>query len=193
LLSFRHEDIVDRLLSHVKPDKRRPGELFEYLFDMDEGLCNLYDEGLVSSKGFYSEIDRRFALGVGFEGFVPLWNDIFAEKEDVSQIVRAVIKKRPVYLLSNVNELHWEFVKGRFGILGEMDGHVLSYVVKSKKPKPAIYGAAMEMAGIGPGESVFIDDLPENVDAATSCGIRGIAFKGAAALRPELARLGLLG
>ena len=77
-------------------------------------------------------------------------------------------------------------------VLSEMDGWVLSYEVKSKKPAPAIYRAALDLAGAGPGETVFKDDLEENTAAAASCGIRGLTFRGADVLEMELTELGLI-
>jgi len=193
ILRFNHENIVERLLSKAPPDKRRPRELHEFLFDMKDGLCNQYDEGVISSRGFFEEIDRRFDVGASFEEFSHLWDDIFTEDTEVTDIVRAVRRTRPVFLLSNVNELHWEFIKGRFSALSEMDGWVLSYEVKAKKPNPAIYRAAMDAAGVGEGESLFIDDLDENIKAARAHGIRGITFMGAGPLADELSGMGLIG
>ena len=97
-----------------------------------------------------------------------------------------------MYLLSNVNELHWEYAANRYPVLGEMDGWVLSFVVKAKKPDPAIYGAAMETAGVGEGQAVFIDDMEENTAAASAHGIHGITFSGADHLKAKLRELGLL-
>lgn len=192
ILSFSHDDIVERLLSSAEPDGRRPEELHRYLFDMDEGLCNRYDAGLISSEDFYREIDSRFGTGVDYEGFVPLWNGIFAGIPGVPEIIREVRKETPVYLLSNINELHWEHIRDRFLVLSELDGLVLSCEVKARKPEPAIYRAAMEIAGVGPGESLFVDDLQINIDAARSHGIEGITFTGAEELRAELSSLGLM-
>ena len=194
LLHFDHNNIIKRLLSRSKPDAAKKEGLFRFLFDAKEGLCNRYDEGTISSRDFFLEIDSMFALGMGYDEFVPLWNDIFTENTDVASLMRRVRDAgRPVYLLSNVNELHWEFVKGRFPALSGMDGWVLSYEVKSKKPAPAIYKAALDMAGAGPGETVFIDDLEENTAASASCGIKGLTFKGAGVLESELTELGLIG
>ena len=194
LLQFDHNDIIRRLLGRTAPDAVRAEGLFRFLFDSKKGLCNRYDEGTISSRDFFLEIDSMFTLGMGYGEFVPLWNDIFTENTEVAVLMQRVrLAGRPVYLLSNVNELHWEFAKGRFPALSRMDGWVLSYEVKSKKPAPAIYRAALDMAGAGPGETVFIDDLEENTAAAVSCGIRGLTFRGAGTLEMELTELGLIG
>jgi HAD superfamily hydrolase (TIGR01509 family) len=192
LLRFDHNEIVERLLSRVEPGRRRPAKLFTFLFNMQDGLCNLYDEGNISSRAFFEEIDRRFEIRAVYDEFVELWNGIFTENADVSELMRQVRRKRPVYLLSNVNELHWEYVREKFPVLSEMDGWVLSYQVRAKKPKAEIFSAALAAAGAGPGEAAFIDDMEENTAAAGSHGMLGITFTGAGRLKEELNRLGLL-
>ncbi|MBI5190346.1 MAG: HAD-IA family hydrolase [Nitrospirae bacterium] len=192
ILSFSHDDIVGRLLSATPPADRRPDELFRFLFDSRDGLCNLYDEGAVSSEEFFGRIDGRFGLGVGFGEFADLWNGIFTEDAAVTEIVRAVRADRPAYLLSNVNELHWEYIQGRYGVLSELDGLALSYRMETKKPKPEIFEAALEMAGVKGHEAVFIDDLEENTRAAAEFGITGITFTGHDDLARTLRGMGLL-
>ena len=192
LLDFSHEELVGRLLSKSLDREGKAPALYRFLFDRDEGLCNLYDEGRISSEDFYREIDARFSLRAGLPEFAELWNGIFTENAQVSSIMRRVREKRPVFLLSNVNELHWEFAKDRFAALSEMDGWVLSCRVKAKKPSPGIYAAALGTAGIGPGESIFIDDLEENVAAARENGIEGILFDGARELERGLREIGVI-
>jgi glucose-1-phosphatase len=192
LLSFNHGNLVERLLSKSDAGPETATGLFAFLFDATDGLCNLYDEGLISSRDFYNKINASFPLNASYDEFAELWNDIFTENREVSALMEKVREKRPVYLLSNVNELHWEFCRERFAVLGRMDGWVLSYEVKFKKPKAPIYLAALEKAGAGPGESIFIDDLAENTAAAEEMGIKGITFMGAADLRERLLELEII-
>jgi len=42
------------------------------------------------------------------------------------------------------------------------------------KPKPAIYQAALRASKVKSNEAVYIDDLEENVAAATALGMIGI-------------------
>jgi glucose-1-phosphatase len=193
LLRFDHQELVDRLLSRVEPpNSSTRKKLFEFLFHENGGLCDLYDEGNISSREFYERIDSRFEIRAAYDEFVGLWNDIFTEDPDVAELMRQVRRSRPVYLLSNINELHWEYVREKFPVISEMDGWVLSYKVKAKKPTPRIYTAALAAAGAGPGEAAFIDDMEENTAAACSHGILGITFTGAARLKESLSRLGLI-
>ena len=61
-----------------------------------------------------------------------------------------------------------------------------------RKPEPAIYRRALDILGRPAERVLFIDDRAENVAAAVGAGMKGIVFKGADALKPELERLGVL-
>lgn len=47
------------------------------------------------------------------------------------------------------------------------------------KPAPEIYAAACRAVGAAPEETVFIDDLQVNIDAANAAGLRGVLWEGA--------------
>jgi len=66
---------------------------------------------------------------------------------------------------------------------------VLSYEVGQLKPHPAIYRAALELAGKCE-RAIFIDDIKVNTDAAQVFGIRGIHFQSAEQLKRDLLTLG---
>ncbi|MGH3745350.1 MAG: HAD-IA family hydrolase, partial [Mycobacteriales bacterium] len=51
------------------------------------------------------------------------------------------------------------------------DDLVYSHEVHLAKPDPAIYHLACERLEVEPGEVVFVDDRPENVDAAAGLGM----------------------
>jgi putative hydrolase of the HAD superfamily len=58
--------------------------------------------------------------------------------------------------------------------LGELlDGAVSSAVAGARKPDPAIFGPALELAGCGPDEALHVGDTPEeDVAGALAAGIR---------------------
>ena len=56
------------------------------------------------------------------------------------------------------------------------------------KPDPAAFKLTLERLGVEPGEAVFIDDTPENVEAARKLGIQGIIFTTVAALKDDLTK-----
>jgi FMN phosphatase YigB (HAD superfamily) len=59
------------------------------------------------------------------------------------------------------------------------------------KPSPAIYHRALREVAATPGETIFIDDLHENVLAAANLGINAFHFTSADDLLGEFSRLGI--
>jgi len=45
------------------------------------------------------------------------------------------------------------------------------------------------LADCAPGECVFIDDLPANVEGARACGWNGLVYRGVTELKKSLAEL----
>jgi 2-haloacid dehalogenase len=98
----------------------------------------------------------------------------------------------PLYALSNWPAEEFPNVRQRFDFLGSFRGILISGEVGVIKPDPRIYELLLERFGIDPHRTVYIDDVEANVAAARPFGIYGIHFTTSAALREELAALGLL-
>lgn len=54
------------------------------------------------------------------------------------------------------------------------DDIVYSHEVGLKKPDPRIYALTAERLGVYPEEIAFLDDVPENIEAAKACGWHGV-------------------
>jgi glucose-1-phosphatase len=84
------------------------------------------------------------------------------------------------FLLSNTNEIHIDYfsnqIREKFGrnILSEMfEKSYYSHTVHLRKPNKEIYEFVLNDATLVPSETIFIDDLKENIDAARETGILG--------------------
>ena len=88
-------------------------------------------------------------------------------------------------LLSNSwgNEYPWELLDGLFEVA------VISGEVGLRKPDPRIYRLTLEKLGLAPHEAVFVDDGPQNVEAAQDIGLHAILHTDAASTRAALAGL----
>lgn len=82
-----------------------------------------------------------------------------------------------VYYLSNFSKRVETEAAGELSFLKEMDGGILSYKERLIKPDPAIYRLLLARYGLSAEESVFLDDTPENVEAAESLGMQGIVVE----------------
>ena len=61
-------------------------------------------------------------------------------------------------------------------LLDLFDTVVISAEVRAVKPSAKIYQIALEQAGVGADEAVFVDDVPENISACQKVGMTGILF-----------------
>jgi len=98
----------------------------------------------------------------------------------------------PLYALSNWSAETFPIAQKRFEFLQWFDGIFLSAEARTIKPNPRIYQHFFEAFAIAPAQTIFIDDLRPNVEAAAALGMHAIHFTDPAALRHELVRLGLL-
>ncbi|MGA8432937.1 MAG: HAD family phosphatase [Candidatus Sulfotelmatobacter sp.] len=98
----------------------------------------------------------------------------------------------PLYALSNWSAETFPAALKMFDFLQWFRGILLSGEVRLLKPDPEIFRRFLETFSIDPGRVVYIDDLGPNVEAAAALGMHGIRFTDPAALRAELAALGLV-
>jgi putative hydrolase of the HAD superfamily len=98
-----------------------------------------------------------------------------------------------VWLLSNTNPKHIsDELDNKYVFPHLVDGAIYSYKVGLRKPDKEIYLKACELAEVKPKESVFIDDLSENISGAKKVGLKGIHYIGIVELNTSLKQLGLI-
>ena len=99
---------------------------------------------------------------------------------------------RRLYALTNFSHETWPVARARFEFLGRFEDVVVSGEVGMVKPDPRIYRLAIERCRLDAARTVFVDDLPANVEAARAEGLRGVHFSTPERLREELVKLGAL-
>jgi len=91
-----------------------------------------------------------------------------------------------LYVLSNMGVASMAYLEQQHAILDLFDGIVISSRIRKVKPEIAIYEHLLKVHRLVAGETVFIDDLEENLSAASMLGIRTIRFVDPAQCRREL-------
>jgi FMN phosphatase YigB (HAD superfamily) len=187
ILPFNHYQIAEKLSRFTKnADFQDPKKIFSYLFDFENGAINGYEVGKVSSLDFFQSLKEHLKLTLSFEEFIPIWNDIFWENLEVSEIIRSLKGKKRLGLLSNTNPLHFDYILLKFPVVQIFDKWILSHEVGFKKPALEIFQSGVEWACVEPEKILFIDDMKSHVEAAISLGMHGIHFTSATRLREEL-------
>jgi putative hydrolase of the HAD superfamily len=115
--------------------------------------------------------------------------------EAVHTIRRAKAAGKRVGILSNELELFYGRVTmDRLDILKEMDSLVDATHTHILKPDPRSYALGCQALGLTPGEVVFVDDQPRNIEGARRAGFDTVQFdvtKPGSSFAQVEARLGL--
>ena len=135
-----------------------------------------YESGHIGRAEFLDQIRRVLHYEGSEAEFVAAWEDIFTENTAMTELVRSLHGRWPLYLLSNTSDLHMDYVFRTYPVFEHFADGVYSYRVKCFKPDRRIYEIALEQFRIAPHEALFIDDLQSNVDAALEIGMLAIRY-----------------
>ena len=184
-----------------------PRHLYRKLFAGDEAAMEHFLANVCTTEwNEQQDAGRTFAAAtlalmpqhVDQRALIEAWGDRFGEMIpgaiDGTVEVLAALKQRnvPVYALSNWSAETFPPQRERFPFLSWFEDIVVSGFEGVIKPDPRIFRILLERNAIAPEAAVFIDDVAVNAAAASRLGIHGIHFRSPAALRQELAAVGLL-
>ena len=184
----------------VDVDMSRAQQAWEGYFDVPwrdfergffgSGLKEAFDGGDVTLSdvvdGLRSSVEPRLTT----EKFEEIWSRVVPARTEMVALAHDLSEHVWTGVISNTDPVHAEAIRRQIGDLGRH--WVLSYDVRSLKPKPLIFERAIEISPASAGETFFVDDLEENVEAARRIGIVGHTFVSMQGLVGELERLGIM-
>ena len=126
-----------------------------------------FERGLISSETFLAQIRQYCHPGTTTDEIVEAWMSMLDElpQERLEFVDSLRAKGHPVYLLSNGNDLHFDFINRKYSLDKHFDGFFLSQEMHMAKPEPQIFKAVQAAIG-NPEKVVFIDDIEANRLAA---------------------------
>lgn len=186
ILRFSSRGVLAKIACAVKS---HPLKLARYLWSSDVG--ERIELGELGGEALYELFQRELGYRGTFAQFRELWCDHFTLDRGSHAVLKASVERVPTYLLSNTNALHFDFIRRRYAFPHQVRGSILSHEVGLRKPDPEIYRRALALSGTAAEETVFVDDLKPNVDAARRLGMIAIQFRGAEDLRRRFETLGL--
>jgi len=154
--------------------------------DMERGAVSFYE--------FYEFLCDHASYSGSVREFHELWSDFFdGTVPGIEDLLDRVRDRYRVAFFSNSNEIHAELIPRQFaGLILKDDPIVFSHRIESAKPDPDAFLKALEIIGATPQQTIFIDDLLENVYAARALGIHAFQFIDTRTLTAELEAAGLL-
>jgi putative hydrolase of the HAD superfamily len=97
----------------------------------------------------------------------------------------------PTGILSNMPGPMETGLRARYRWIDEFNHHTWSHSLNLAKPEPAIYLHAAEGLRTQPENILFIDDRPENIEAALTIGMQAIQYSTHNAFEHEMQTRGL--
>ena len=97
-----------------------------------------------------------------------------------------------LYVLSNMHLPSITHLETSHDVWHLIEGAVISCRINKMKPEREIYEHLLDEYRLQASDTVFIDDMHENLVAASQLGIRTIAFVDASQCREEMLKLGCL-
>jgi putative hydrolase of the HAD superfamily len=112
--------------------------------------------------------------------------------DTVELLYRLKGKGYPLYCLSNMHFASIEYLEREHTFWDVFQGRVISCRLQLCKPEAAIYEHLLREFGLKAEQTLFIDDVQKNLDAAAKHGIHTLRFENAAQCERELRARGLL-
>lgn len=138
-----------------------------------------YERGTIDTPTFRDRVREELGIAASDETIDRAWNSLLvglfpgrkAMLEELSQRYRLA-------LLSNINPLHLEYIESECQAIFQLFEHCFfSYQLGTRKPELEIFNLVLDRMNFIPIETLFIDDSPPNIEAATSLGIKAILVK----------------
>jgi FMN phosphatase YigB (HAD superfamily) len=189
VIDFNHMIAAERISKFTDKSGR---EIYDLFFDSE--LTGNFEEGKIPPAEFFLKIKKKLGLQIGYAEFVPIWNEIFFLSErnkKVYAIAKSLKKDYKLALLSNINVLHFEYIKQNFPVFDAFHEVVASCDLGIRKPHPLIYQKALDKLGSLPGETFYTDDRADLIECANKLGVKGFVFTDINQLERNLADSGV--
>ena len=189
LLHFDWKVMMDRIAtkSPLPPEK-----IAQLLKEDPQVLA--YEVGGITSAKFFSHLKKRLRYTGTARELRAAFSEIFTPLTEHIALAALLAPHYPLAIISNTNEAHIHHAEATYSFFSLFPVRIYSHQVKTMKPEPAIYQAALKaLGGIDPLETLFIDDLEANILGAVQLGWQTIHLRPEVDLREALASYELKG
>lgn len=181
-----------------------PGYLYNTIFQDEheltfflDNVCNAewnlkQDEGRPFSDGI-AELSRKFPQYTGeIEIYYSQWMKMIGgEIHQNTSLITELKDHYRLFGLTNWSAETFPLVYDMYPFFKELEGILVSGTERLLKPNCEIYYLLLSRYGLAPGQSLFIDDNIQNIEAAKKLGFEVIHFTEGSDLRKELEGFGV--
>ena len=145
-------------------------------------IDNKYDikvcKGILKHKDFFTIVKKKFKLRTSYSDFTYFYADIFWANSSMKIFLERIarIKKFKLFLMSNTDPVHINFLDKNFPFVKIIRNRILSYKAGHVKPQKVFFKYALKKYKLIPKDTVLIDDIKKNIIAAKSAGMNAIHY-----------------
>jgi glucose-1-phosphatase len=152
-----------------------------------------HERGEIGAAEYFNHLASTLKLTATEEEISRGWNAIFVgEIVEARKIVEAVRRVIPCYAFTNTNASHmatWSMLFPE--VVGAFDRIFASHELGLRKPEQAAFERISQLIGVAAVSTVFFDDLPENVQAASTFGLQAFLVRAPKDIVHSLRTVGL--
>ena len=188
LLTFKP---MEYLKSKLNDDKLAE-KIYNIIFRSDEWI--MLDNGVIKTE----EATENFCMRMRdkedtIKDVMNDWHNLLIPIDENIQILNDLKDKGyKIYILSNFHDIAFDNVYKKYDFFKDVDGIVISAKIKCIKPEKEMFESLINAYKIKYEESIFIDDVKENVDMASSLGMDTIHLEDYKKLKEKLNLKGFL-
>ncbi|RKW28171.1 MAG: HAD family phosphatase [Granulicatella sp.] len=181
----------EKILQAITDDRKLQNLLRKEVFET--GLWVQTDEGVKTREEMIEIVTAK--IGEEYRNEITqlsrYWYkyvDVYTKVQD--RIIELSKNGYNIYILSNTAYTFYDLVKeGYLPAASIAKGIVLSCEEKVLKPNEKIYNILLERYNLDPHDTMFFDDLSENIWGAARCGINGFVVENERELLTYLDKL----
>lgn len=164
------------IVSTYTRDLSLQGLLLKEVFQHQDWLD--LDRGIISESVAAFKIAKRIGLepSVLFGLFFVVKQSFIELKQTTELLKQMQSQGIMLYCLSNMSEESYAYLIDKYKFFGYFHGVVISGQEKVIKPDLAIFELICQRFELQPEQTLFIDDMNDNVVAAKSYGLNAIQF-----------------
>lgn len=149
-------------------------------YNKQSNIFDQFEKGKITAQEFRDGLKQFLKAGTSDEDINKAWNSILIHyPEQKITLLKELKTQYRTFALSNINEIHVhsidEAARAQFGVqsFGDFFHHAYySNEVGYRKPEKEIYELVLQKENLIAGETFFVDDKAENVEAAKTLGIQ---------------------
>ncbi|MGC6425638.1 MAG: HAD-IA family hydrolase [Akkermansiaceae bacterium] len=132
-----------------------------------------YESGKMSDQDFITRSLDLLEKTLTEEQFILAWQNIFSPNKPMWDVVTKLhTDDHRLILFSNTNALHAESFLRDFEIFSLFHHHHFSHETGANKPDPLFYENAIRDYDLTPSETIYLDDLAENIATGIALGFQ---------------------